>query len=151
MKVRSFKTGDTMITTGSVGTSMFFIDVGSARVSINGLTATELEHGEYFGETAFVATCKKELRDLQSSAITGSHKLVHQADVVATAPCRLLEFCVKDMLTVLKSNPTAAHAVAMWPNTTSDERLAAIKKTNKQAKELSKSSLHEAMTRTGLF
>ena len=50
MKVCTFKPGEKIITKGTIGTTMYFIDVGSARASIQGLTANELKSGDYFGK-----------------------------------------------------------------------------------------------------
>ena len=58
-----------------------------------GHTATQLKSGDYFGEMAFIATCKKFLRDKDDSELP--EQAIRVADVVATAPCRMLEFSVK--------------------------------------------------------
>ena len=59
----------------------YFIDTGAAHASIRGLIATEFKSGDFFGEIAFVATCKKILGDNkdkgQSRCLT-----LRQADVV---------------------------------------------------------------------
>ena len=54
MKLRTFNAGDKIIKKGSIGISMFFIDLGTARAEIRGHTAQTLKSGDYFGELAFL-------------------------------------------------------------------------------------------------
>lgn len=130
MKVKHFIKGNRIITEGTIGTTMYFIDVGAARASINGITANELKSGEYYGEIAFVASCKKVLRNVDSNIENGDKSLLssvltlRQADVHATASSRMLELSVKDLLSVLKDDPTASHNVLSSLAHTSDFRLA---------------------------
>lgn len=63
LQVRTYAMGDTIIKRGSIGTTMYFVDLGTARAEIRGHTATELKSGDYFGEIAFAATCGKFLRE----------------------------------------------------------------------------------------
>jgi len=100
MKVRTFNAGDNIIKRGSIGTTMFFIDLGTVRAEIRGHTAQTLKSGEYCGEIAFVATCKKFLRDKNDKSAPES--AVRVADVVATSTCRLFELSVKDFITILQ-------------------------------------------------
>jgi hypothetical protein len=41
------------------GTTMYFIDYGSASAMVRGVEATKLESGDYFGEMSFIATCRR--------------------------------------------------------------------------------------------
>jgi len=107
---------------------MYFIDVGAARASINGVTANKFKSGEYFGEIAFVSTCKKVLRNVNfnlrehdkvdktplSSVLT-----MRQADVYATAQSRMLEFSVKNLLTALKGDLKSNEHVLASPQMSS--------------------------------
>jgi hypothetical protein len=77
----------------------FFIDKGAAHASINGLIAGKFKQGDFFGEIAFVAMCKKVLGDKEDKA---SHSLtLRQADVV-----RLSSLCQWDTwASFLSSSP----------------------------------------------
>lgn len=102
MKVKTFQEGSQIIERGSIGTTMFFIDIGTVCAQIRGQTlSTVLSSGDYFGEIAFMATCKKFLGE-QSEVPEQS---IRVADVVATSECRMLELSVKDFVTVMQGNP----------------------------------------------
>mmetsp|Transcript_51794 Transcript_51794/g.83570 ORF Transcript_51794/g.83570 Transcript_51794/m.83570 type:complete len:409 (+) Transcript_51794:3-1229(+) len=133
MKVKNYAVGQRIITKGTVGTKMYFIDVGAARASINGVTANEFKSGEYFGEIAFVSTCKKVLRNVNfnlrehekvDKTSLSSVLTMRQADVYATAQSRMLEFSVKDLLTALKGDLKSNEHVLASLSRTSDVRLA---------------------------
>ena len=100
MKLRTYNAGDKIIKKGSIGISMFFIDLGTARAEIRGHTAQTLKSGDYFGELAFVATCKKFLRDKDDTS--APEQAVRAADVVATSTCRIFQLSVKDFITILQ-------------------------------------------------
>ena len=74
--------------------ALTFEDVSS------GHTAQNLKSGDYFGELAFVATCKKFLRDEDDKE--APEEAVRAADVVATSTCRILELSVKNFITILQ-------------------------------------------------
>jgi CRP-like cAMP-binding protein len=101
MKVKTFNAGDRIIKRGSIGTTMFFIDLGTARAEIRGHTAQNLKSGDFFGELAFVATCQKFLRD-ESDTSSPPEEAVRAADVVATSTCRILQLSVFDFMTILE-------------------------------------------------
>jgi len=133
MKVKNYAVGQRIITKGTVGTKMYFIDVGAARASINGVTANEFKSGEYFGEIAFASTCKKVLRNVNfnlrehekvDKTSLSSVLTMRQADVYATAQSRMLEFSVKDLLTALKGDLKSNEHVLASLSRTSDVRLA---------------------------
>lgn len=120
MKVRSFNKGDTIIKKGSIGTTMFFIDLGTCKAEIRGKTATDLKSGDYFGEIAFVATCRKFLRD--PSDTEPPEQAVRVADVVASSPCRIFELSVKDFITVLQGNTSGKKVLASLKDTVSERK-----------------------------
>ena len=179
MKVRTFNPGDIIITSMTVGTTMsvahhgclavalitcdvamkltaetwhrYFIDVGAARASVNGVAATDLKSGDYFGEIAFLATCKKVLGEKVDEA---QHQrrcpTLRQADVVATASSRMLEFSVKDFLTVLKKNPDGNKSVLASLTRTCDQRLDNVERIQRQIRH-HESSVQEAMGSSGMW
>jgi CRP-like cAMP-binding protein len=109
MKVKTFKAGDVIIRKGTIGTTMYFIDLGTAMATVRGQVASELKSGDYFGEMAFIATCQKFLK--LSDEGESQSQAVRAADVMATSSTRMLEFSVKDFLSVLKDNLNGNRAV----------------------------------------
>ena len=98
-----FKKGDVIITRGTVGTTMYFIDVGTASAMVRGVEATRLRSGDYFGEMSFMATCRRFLRD-DDAQITDTD-VIRTADVVATSSCRMMEFSVRSCVLCLCCPP----------------------------------------------
>lgn len=63
-KVKTFHEGTRIIERGSIGTIVFFIDVGTACAQIRGQALTTvLGSSNHFGKIAFMATCKKIIRE----------------------------------------------------------------------------------------
>ena len=56
MKVCTFVDGQTIVKQGTIGTTMYFIDLGGAKAVVNDVLAQELVSGDYFGEMTFAAT-----------------------------------------------------------------------------------------------
>ena len=92
MKPMTFKTGDTVITRGTIGTTMFFIDTGTASAMVRGVEATRLGAGDYFGEMSFMGTCRRFLKD-DDDSMTDTD-VIRTADIVATSRCRMLQLTV---------------------------------------------------------
>jgi CRP-like cAMP-binding protein len=130
MKLRTFNAGDKIIKKGSIGISMFFIDLGTARAEIRGHTAQTLKSGDYFGELAFVATCKKFLRDKDDTS--APEQAVRAADVVATSTCRIFQLSVKDFITILQSNHSGSNSKVLSAlRDTCNDRKATIQRLEK--------------------
>ena len=109
MKPLEFKKGDTIITRGTVGTTMYFIDIGTASAMVRGEEVTQLRSGDYFGEMAFMATCRRFLKDDDTEI--ADTQVIRSADVVATSSCRMMEFAVRNFLTVLRNDLEGNRAV----------------------------------------
>ena len=109
MKPLEFKKGDTIITRGTVGTTMYFIDIGTASAVVQGEEVTQLRSGDYFGEMAFMATCRRFLKDDDTDIV--DTEVIRSADVVATSSCRMMEFAVRSFLTVLRNDVEGNRAV----------------------------------------
>ena len=124
IQVRSYHKGDSIIKKGTIGTTMFFIDLGSVRAEIRGQSADELKSGDYFGEIAFVATCKKLLRDKSDSE--PPEQAIRVADVVALTACRLFELSVKDFITALEGNASGRAALGSISDVASDRKAHAV-------------------------
>ena len=92
MKPMNFKTGDTVITRGTIGTTMYFIDTGTASAMVRDVEATRLGAGDCFGEMSFMGTCRRFLRDCDDSI--ADTDVIRTADIVATSKCRMLQLSV---------------------------------------------------------
>ena len=110
MKPLHFEADDVIITRGTVGTTMYFIDFGTACAMVDGEVVTRLSSGDFFGEMSFIATWRKFLRHGRASDITDTDVL-RTADVMATCKCRVMEFSVRDLITVLARDDDAKRAV----------------------------------------
>ena len=92
MKPMNFKTGDTVITRGTIGTTMYFIDTGTASAMVRDVEATRLGAGDCFGEMSFMGTCRRFLKDCDDSI--ADTDVIRTADIVATSKCRMLQLSV---------------------------------------------------------
>jgi len=104
MKVRSFRDGDAIVKQGTIGTTMFFIDLGGAKAMVDDICVDEdLKSGNFFGEMTFAYTAQKILQG-KSDGAAGSEALKRACDVIACGATRCLELSVKDFLGVLKDD-----------------------------------------------
>ena len=102
MKVKNFKDGDEIVKQGTIGTTMYFIDLGGARAVVGDTVAQTLASGDFFGEMAFASTCHKVLKGADEAA--SSDNVKRSCDVLAIGSTRCLELSVKDFLGVLQDD-----------------------------------------------
>ena len=151
--------------------------MGAAHASINGITAGKFKQGDFFGEIAFVATCKKVLGDKKDTAsqdLTLRHADVvrgtHQRHVelisfsaivtgdymwqVATKASTILELSVQDFLTVARGScdDDAGNRIVLETLTrTSDEHLANAARIHQYIEAQNASMVKEAFSDSGYF
>jgi CRP-like cAMP-binding protein len=120
MKTCSFKTGDTIITRGTIGTTMYLIDYGTASAMVEGVEATKLSSGDCFGEMSFIATCRRFMKNQDESL--ADTDVIRTADVVATSSSRMVELSVRNFLTVMKNDSESNQLVLLALSAIADER-----------------------------
>jgi len=86
MKLRTFQTGESIITKDSIGDEFFVLNDGTAVASVSGATVKEYLPGNYFGELALL------------------DKSLRKADVVATATPTIVAVIDSESFTSLLGN-----------------------------------------------
>jgi hypothetical protein len=81
----------------TIGTSVYFVDVGHAQAVMNNKVLTDLTSGMIFGEVAFLASCKKVLRQHGCN----DSQALRLCDVIAVDLVRLVELTVQNLLLVV--------------------------------------------------
>ena len=76
--------GHTILSRGSIGTTMYFLDCGYASAEIDGRVVNVFMSGDFFGEVSFIATVASIL---EGAASTGDAGMVRRT---ATGPCTCL-------------------------------------------------------------
>ncbi len=75
--------GHTILSRGSIGTTMYFLDCGYASAEIDGRVVNVFMSGDFFGEVAFIAT----VASILEGASTGDAGMVRRT---ATGPSTCL-------------------------------------------------------------
>ena len=94
-----FEPGECIIAKGTIGTSMFFIDMGRAQAVHDKKVVEELSSGDFFGEMTFIATCKRIVKD-PSAKFHNIEELQRTCDIRAIEQCRCFELSVSDLMAV---------------------------------------------------
>jgi len=87
---REFAAGETLMTKGDFGYSLFLVEAGSAEVSIDGTRVGLVGPGDVVGEVAVLASGRRT------------------ASVVATSPLRAIAFFKRDVWGLEREAPEAA-------------------------------------------
>eukprot|EP00960_Hanusia_phi_P057916 763710-Hanusia_phi.AAC.6 len=103
MRLRTFKDGEVIIHKGSVGTTMYFVDDGCVKAMVENDVAQTLCSGDLFGEIAFLATCRKFIKDKNGKPSGGKDQL-RVCDVVASGDCKCWELSVMDFVSVVNED-----------------------------------------------
>jgi|SRR5215204_1116665 len=87
---REFATGETLISEGDFGHSLFLVEEGTADVSIDGTSIGRVGPGDLIGEVAVLASGRRT------------------ASVVAASPIRAISFFKRDVWALERAAPEAA-------------------------------------------
>jgi CRP-like cAMP-binding protein len=99
MTVKTYHKGEYIVRKDTIGTSVYFVDVGHAQAVMNNKVLTDLTSGMIFGEVAFLASCKKVLRQHGCN----DSQALRLCDVIAVDLVRLVELTVQNFLLVVHS------------------------------------------------
>ncbi|EKX43400.1 hypothetical protein GUITHDRAFT_153258 [Guillardia theta CCMP2712] len=113
MVLRTFESGETILEEGTIGTSMYFLDVGAARVIKKGLHVNDLYAGDFFGEGSFIATVatfKNQTKHFPANVLNRKRT----ASIIASEACRCLELSVKHFLTCFSDDDVSLQAVLRY-------------------------------------
>uniref|UniRef100_A0A7S0H7X9 protein-tyrosine-phosphatase n=1 Tax=Hanusia phi TaxID=3032 RepID=A0A7S0H7X9_9CRYP len=125
MNLRQYPAGKLIVKKGEVGTTLFFIESGQALVVANGQTVSQLKDGDFFGEMAFVATCRKFIHLDDSPSGTDANQL-RTCDVVADVDCTCWELSAFDFLSVVKEDLAGNRDVLKMLSKTANKRRAGL-------------------------
>ena len=125
MSLRQYEAGKMIVKKGEVGTTLFFIETGQALVVANGQTVSRLKDGDFFGEMAFVATCRKFIHLDDSPSGTDDNQL-RTCDVVADVDCTCWELSAFDFLSVVKEDLAGNRDVLKMLSKTANKRRAGL-------------------------
>jgi CRP-like cAMP-binding protein len=87
---REFASGETLMTEGDFGHSLFLVEAGSAEISIDGTRVRQVGPGDIVGEVAVLASGRRT------------------ASAVATSPLRALVLFKRDVWALEREAPEAA-------------------------------------------
>jgi len=105
MTIRTFEKDELIVRKGTIGTTMYFLDQGSAEARVDNKVLEVLLPGDFFGEMAFIATCNKFLRNVPEHLVREQGETVKRScDVKAVTTTRVVELSVHTFLTVLKDD-----------------------------------------------
>jgi hypothetical protein len=79
-----------------------------------------LGSGDYFGEMAFLATCRRFFKN-EDANITDTD-VMRTADIIATSTCRMMEFSVRNFLAILRDDLEGGRGVLESLSETATER-----------------------------
>ncbi len=117
--LRSYRSGMSIVEKNGVGTTLYFVEKGSA-VAVEGeRDLRKFGAGEIFGEMAFVASAKKAL----GVGVVLEHEQMRVCDVVAAEDCECWELDVRDFVEANKQDMSSIADVMKLLSTVSDDRV----------------------------